>query len=123
MLDTNIVAAYFNQEAVIQQQLENVIIFIPSIVVGELYFGAYQSQRFTENIKRIKDFVALNAILSCDAETGDHYGQIRLKLKRKGRPIPENDIWIAAVALRYGLPLVTRDEHFSSVDDLTTVKW
>lgn len=123
LLDTNIVAAYFNQEAAIQKQLENALVFIPSIVVGELYFGAYQSQRVAANIKRISDFVAINTVLSCDAETGDHYGQIRLKLKVKGRPIPENDILIAATALRYRITLVTRDEHFKEVADLPLTRW
>ena len=56
-LDTNIVAAYFNQEQSIQAHLQNSIVFVPSIVIGELYFGAYQSQRVAENIKRIKDFI------------------------------------------------------------------
>jgi tRNA(fMet)-specific endonuclease VapC len=122
-LDTNIVAAYFNQEKSIQEHLQKITVFVPSIVIGELYFGAYQSQRVAENVKRIKDFVAITTILSCDAEVGDQYGQIRLNLKAKGRPIPENDIWIAATALRYNLKLVTRDEHFKEVDDLGLAKW
>ena len=123
LLDTNIAAAYFNQEEAIQKRLENTTIFVPAIVIGELYFGAYQSQCTAANLKRINDFIAINTILNCDAITGDHYGQIRLKLKAKGRPIPENDIWIAAIALRYDLTLVTRDEHFNEVDNLTSEKW
>jgi tRNA(fMet)-specific endonuclease VapC len=123
LLDTNIVAAYFNQEESLQQHFENAIIYLPSIVIGELYFGAYQSQRVTANVNRIKDFVVLNTVLDCDVETADQYGKIRLNLKIKGRPIPENDIWIAATALRYGLPLVTRDEHFKEVDELSLVSW
>ncbi len=123
LLDTNIVAAYFNQESSIQHQFEAAIIYVPSIVIGELYFGAYQSRRITENIERIRNFTSLNTVLSCDAQTGDQYGQIRLQLKLKGHPIPENDIWIAATALRYDLTLVTRDEHFKSVDGLSLTKW
>ncbi|MCC6803987.1 MAG: type II toxin-antitoxin system VapC family toxin [Anaerolineae bacterium] len=123
LLDTNIVAAYFNQEESIREHFRNATIYIPAIVIGELYFGAYQSQRVTENVTRIKDFCAINTILSCDAETADRYGKIRLKLKMKGRPIPENDIWIAATAQRYDLTLVSRDEHFKEVDDLHLVKW
>ena len=122
-LDTNIVAAYFNQEQSIQDHFQGITVFVPSIVIGELYFGAYQSQRIADNVKQIKDFVAITTILNCDAETGDQYGQIRLKLKAKGRPIPENDIWIAATALRYNLTLVTRDEHFKEVDGLQLAKW
>ena len=123
LLDTNFVAAYFNQEQPIQQHLEKVTVFVPSVVIGELYFGAYQSQRVIDNIKRIRDFIEITTVLNCDAETGDHYGQIRLSLKVKGRPIPENDIWIAATVLRYNLTLVTRDEHFKEVDGLQLEKW
>ncbi len=123
LLDTNIVAAYFNQEASLQQHFQNTTIYVPSIVIGELYFGAYQSQRITENVDRIRSFIVINTVLNCDVETADQYGQIRLTLKAKGRPIPENDIWIAATALRYVLPLATRDEHFKEVDNLTLVRW
>jgi tRNA(fMet)-specific endonuclease VapC len=123
LLDTTIVVPYFNQEEAIWRHFRGTIVYVPSIVIGELYFGAYQSQRVSENVKRIKDFISINTILFCDTETADQYGQIKFKLKLKGRPIPENDIWIAAVAVRYDLPLVTRDEHFQEVDDLTLVKW
>jgi tRNA(fMet)-specific endonuclease VapC len=123
LLDTNIVASYFNQEISLQPHFADAIIYVPSIVIGELYFGAYHSQRVMANVNRITEFVALNTVLNCDVEVADQYGKIRLNLKIKGRPIPENDIWIAATALRYGLPLVSRDEHFKEVDDLTLVKW
>lgn len=48
-------------------------------------------------------------------------GQIKLRLK--GRPLPENDVWIAALAMQYALTLVTRDAHFQEVENLQTVAW
>jgi len=48
---------------------------------------------------------------------------VRDRLRLKGRPIPENDIWIAAVALQHGLPLATRDDHFNEVDGLRVENW
>ena len=51
------------------------------------------------------------------------YGQIKNNLRAKGRPIPENDIWIAALAKQYGLTLVTRDGHFGEVDGLAIEAW
>jgi tRNA(fMet)-specific endonuclease VapC len=51
------------------------------------------------------------------------YGDVKNRLRLKGRPLPENDVWIAALALQYGLTLVTRDAHFQEVENLQTVAW
>lgn len=121
LLDTNIVIALFADEAATRQALATAEeVFVPSIVVGELYFGAWRSERRPENIARIDEFAADSAVLGCDTETARQYGQIRSALRAQGRPLPENDIWIAAIALQYNLVLVTRDEHFGQVGDLET---
>lgn len=57
-------------------------------------------------------------MLGCDAETARQYGEVKNRLRLKGRPLPENDIWIAALALQYDLILVTRDGHFQEVENL-----
>ena len=98
-------------------------IFVPSIVVGELYYGAANSTRKDENQRRVDNYVASIVVLNCDASTGKHYGEIKTKLRVKGKPIPENDIWIAAVALQFDLTLATRDVHFQHVDGLRIEKW
>lgn len=67
--------------------------------------------------------ISLPSTPSCSATTGNHYGQVKQRLRAKGRPIPENDIWIAATALQYGLTVVTRDGHFNEVEDLLTEAW
>jgi len=59
----------------------------------------------------------------CDLEVAREYGRLRQRLKKKGRPIPENDIWIAAAAKAHGMTLVTRDGHFENVEGLKTVDW
>lgn len=97
--------------------------FVPSVVIGELYFGAYKSSRVAFNAARIEEFSAGNTILPCDADTGKWYGQIKQELKLKGSPIPENDIWIAAVARQYDLTLVTRDDHFQRIPNFQTESW
>lgn len=124
LLDTNIVIAIFAKEAVVQASLTNATeVFIASIVLGELYYGAYKSSRVTENVAKINEFAANNSILVCDTKTAKEYGQIKNNLRAKGRPIPENDIWIAALAKQYGLTLVTRDGHFGEVDGLAIEAW
>lgn len=124
LLDTNIVIALFANETSVQQHLaEASEVFVPSIVVGELYYGAYKSARVEVNLARLDTFVASNTILPCDTATARQYGAIKTTLRAKGRPIPENDIWIAAVALQYHLTLVARDRHFQAVDGLVVEQW
>jgi len=124
LIDTNIVIALFANNSEVKQYLDNVSeVFIPAIVLGELYYGAYKSSRVHENIARINDFASCNIVLSCDEETARWYGQIKDDLRKKGRPIPENDIWTAAIAIQYELTLVTLDEHFQDVDGLQVERW
>ncbi|MBZ0284383.1 MAG: type II toxin-antitoxin system VapC family toxin [Anaerolineae bacterium] len=123
LLDTVIVAAYFNREQAIREKLAGVTVYVSSITIGELYFGAYNSQQSISNVQQIRDFMTISTVLHCDATTGDHYGQIKRMLRTKGRPIPENDIWIAATAFQHGLTLVSRDAHFNEVSSLTLVVW
>jgi tRNA(fMet)-specific endonuclease VapC len=124
LLDTNIVIGLFAGEQVVLDKLKTAReIYIPSVVVGELYFGAYKSSQVENNIKRIEAFIASSAVLVCDTVTGFHYGLIKNQLKQKGTPIPDNDIWIAAVAMQYKLKLVSRDEHFLNVPELDIAKW
>ncbi|MBH8563731.1 type II toxin-antitoxin system VapC family toxin [Nostoc sp. CENA67] len=113
LLYTNIIIALFADEAVIKNNLAQADeVFISSIAIGELCYGARKSGRPQENLARVDELVANSTVLGCDAETARQYGEIKNKLRLKGRPLPENDIWIAALALQYGLTLVTRDGHF-----------
>lgn len=124
LLDTNIVIALFAQEAGVLQQLQQaVMVVLPCIVLGELYYGARKSNRVAANVQRVDDLAARNTILACDWETAQQYGMIREALRVKGRPLPENDIWIAALALQHNLTLVSRDAHFHEIDGLNVVAW
>jgi len=124
LLDTNIVISIFAKDPQIHNRIANVAeIFVPCIVIGELYFGAHKSVKIQENIARIDEFALSNTILSCNAETAKRYGDIKNRLKDKGHPLPENDIWIAAIAQQYELTLVTQDSHFNAIDNLKIEAW
>lgn len=124
LLDTNIVIAIFgDDDMVIEKLLSADEVLIPNIVVGELLYGALKSSRSEENLNQIEKFIAGNVIIGSNTETARHYGKIKFGLQQKGRPIPENDIWIAALALEHELSLVTRDEHFQEVSELDRVVW
>lgn len=125
LLDTNIIIGLFANESSIIEKIKTFpgSIFIPSIVLGELFYGAEQSTRKVENIKRIEELAEASLVLECDLETARSYGKVKSQLKIKGSPIPENDIWIAALADQHQLMLVTRDKHFNNIENLITEAW
>lgn len=124
LLDTNIVIAIFANEAAVSQKLAQAgEVFVPGIVLGELYYGARKSARAAANVARVDEFAANSNVLICDVKTARHYGEIKSELRAKGRPIPENDIWIAAIAQQHNLTLLTRDGHFNNVDGLLIEAW
>ena len=124
LLDTAIVLALFeNDPAVVEPLAEADEVFIPSIVLGELYYGARRSGRAAENLARAYEFSQVVPILPCDAEASRWYSVVKEVLLQKGAQIPENDAWIAAIALRFGLVLVTRDAHFRLITNLKVATW
>jgi len=123
LLDTNIIIAFFSGEKAVSKQFVEAEVFVSSTALGELYYGARKSANAAANLARIEQFAASVQVLSCDAATAQIYGETRDRLRSKGRPIPENDIWIAAVALQHGLSLATRDDHFQAVDGLRIENW
>jgi len=124
LLDTNIVIGLFADDPQIVSAIGLAKeIYIPSIVLGELYYGAHQSTRKTTNLSRIEEFSRSCQVLSCDEGTASYYGQIKSLLKSAGKPIPENDIWIGALAMQHKIRLVTRDEHFSHIPALIIERW
>lgn len=124
LLDTNIAIAILEREIDLERlRSDGREIFLNSTVLGELFFGAEKSQRLDENLARIRFLASRCPVLPCDEETAQHYGAVKVLLHRKGRPIPENDIWIAASARQHGLTLVTRDGHFGYVENLGFEAW
>lgn len=78
LLDTNIVIALFADESAVKGRFgEAEEVFVPSIVLGELYYGARKSRRVVENLARIDDFAARNVVLGCDTETARRYGEVK----------------------------------------------
>ena len=124
LLDTNIVIALFAEDTSVQKGLaEAQQVFLPTIVLGELYYGAFKSSRIDENIARVDELAAVSAALGPNTATAKEYGAIKDTLRNKSRPIPENDIWIAAITKQYDLTLVTRDEHFKEVEGIAIETW
>jgi tRNA(fMet)-specific endonuclease VapC len=124
LLDTNIIIALLEGDlGVLSNSNLAPEIFVPAVALGELFFGAAKSSRPTENSDKIERFASGKAIVISDLAVAREYGRLKEQLKAKGRPIPENDIWIAAAARHHGMILVTRDSHFAEVDNLQTANW
>jgi len=69
-------------------------------------------------VARVDSISRDRSILFCDQGTARAYGEIKHALRCKGRPIPENDLWIAAIAAQHDLTLVSRDDHFNHIDQI-----
>lgn len=124
LLDTNIVIAMVANDAAVQEGIRNAgEVYLAAPVIGELYYGARKSGKTAENVAIIDRLTQRFPRLDCNLETAQWYGIIRNRLQRKGRPIPNNDIWIAAIAIQHDLVLVTRDSHFDDVDTLQVQRW
>jgi len=98
-------------------------LFLPLTALGELYKGVFKSSQPQKNRLLLESFLKTVAVLHPDTATAIHYAQISSTLELNGRPIPENDIWIAAVAMECAMPLATRDAHFSNVAGLQILRW
>jgi tRNA(fMet)-specific endonuclease VapC len=109
LLDTSIVIELFKGNPSVTSSLENhQSVNIPFAVLGEIYLGAYRSSNSKKHLKQINDFLKKCNVLIADNETANYYALIKTELLNKGKPIPENDIWIAAVAKQYELKLITK---------------
>lgn len=123
LIDTNAVSDLMSGVDAVKKLVQDAEIYVPVIVLGELYFAYENGSRKQENYGR---FAALSShwkTLSVNESTARVYVRIQLELHRKGQMIPLNDLWISALAVEHGLPILTRDAHFKNIDDLKVVTW
>lgn len=124
ILDTNALSGLVDDDAELVERLSPVRqLSVPVIVLGEYRFGVLKSRRRDEYEAWLERDLSLFRLLPVTPRTAEHYATIRLELQVAGRPIPSNDLWIAALAREHRLPVVTRDPHFSSVLGIEVVAW
>jgi tRNA(fMet)-specific endonuclease VapC len=124
LLDTNIVIPFLDGErSVVDRVLRLDGIHISAITFGELIYGACHSRLEADNLKKIDRLYDLVHLLEVDRTTSEIYGKIKGDLRKTGRPIPDNDIWVAASARQHELTLATRDGHFKNVSNLDCENW
>lgn len=124
LADTNVIIALFaGDPAVVDRLQQQAAVFVCTPVLGELRYGVLASSRVEQNTARLDAFARAAVVLPCDSGTAAAYAEVKHQLRRKGRPIPENDVWIAALARQHALTLATRDAHFQAIDDLALELW
>lgn len=121
LLDTNAYVAFKRGDANVLAVLRRAPeIGLCPTVLGELLAGFACGSRAARNRRELDEFMRTPRIraLSVDAETAEHYAAIFASLRRKGRPVPTNDLWIAAVAMQYGYAVFSLDVHFGEMEGL-----
>ena len=109
------------QAAEIVRTAEEVL--LSAIVLGELLYGFRAGSRFERNAAQIRSFLESPYVsfVPVGPVTADRYSRIARSLRAKGRPIPTNDVWIAAHTMETGADLVSADRHFGHVDGITWI--
>lgn len=124
ILDTNALSAFVDGDAAIGEALHREVrVAIPVIVLGEFRYGIAESRHRATYDAWLDTHLPDFEILDVTEATAVAYAGLRLALRRRGRPIPANDAWIAALALQHRLPILSRDEHFDAVDGVNRRGW
>jgi tRNA(fMet)-specific endonuclease VapC len=99
------------------------VVLLPAVVAGELLYGFRSGSRFEENAARLETFLEARCVelLPVTFATADRFGRIMTGLRRKGTPLPTNDVWIAAQSMEVGADLLSSDAHFGEIDGLAWI--
>ncbi len=128
ILDTSAAVAHLRGVAAVTARLQTLLraqetLYLPLTAWGELLFGAYHAGQPARELANLAEFARSTVRLLPTDRTAEEYAKLKQALAVAGAPIPENDIWIAALALEHGLPLATRDAHFARVPGLVVQDW
>ena len=125
ILDTNAVSDFADANRGLLNCLQQSAtdIHLPVIVLGEYRYGLKSSRLRAARESWLEELESSTIVLAVSSATSRLYADIRHELRVAGRPIPENDLWIAALARQHGLPILTNDVHFDQVSGLTRISW
>jgi tRNA(fMet)-specific endonuclease VapC len=124
ILDTNAVSAILGADPQIDTLLgPSIRHHLPVVVIAEYQYGMLGSGMRRSLQAGFRKLESQSIVLACERETADWYAMIRHELREKGRPIPESDLWIAALARQHALEIVSRDADFDHVDRIRRIAW
>ena len=121
LLDTNAYGAFLRGHPTVGERVRRSTgVYMSAVVVGELLFGFRAGTRYEKNARELQAFLEnpLVAFLAVTHATAERFALVAAGLKRRGTPIPTNDVWIAAHAFETGAELVSLDKHFAKVEGL-----
>lgn len=120
-LDTNRLTDLWRGDTELAAELEVCAeIWIPLMVLGEIQAGFQGGSRSRQNEALLQRLLAKSSVdvLLPDLATAEYYARLFVQLKRAGTPIPDNDLWIAALVLQHNLVLLSRDRHFAKIPQI-----
>jgi tRNA(fMet)-specific endonuclease VapC len=124
IVDTNALSAIADERARIREVLAIATgIAVPVIAIGEYRSGIARSRDFLRYQQWLDEFILASRVLDIDEATSRSYADISLELRQVGKPIPTNDIWIAALCRQHELPLLSRDRHFDPISGIQRIEW
>lgn len=124
ILDTNALSATADNDPGVGAFLARAdVVAIPVIVLGEYRYGIAQSRRRDDYEEWLQGLLNDCMVLDVNEPTTRFYAEINLELKRLGKTIPTNDLWISALCRQHSLPLLSRDRHFDSVPGNKRLEW
>ena len=124
IVDTNALSAIADGRDRIRELLGKATgIAVPVIAIGEYRSGIARSRDFLRYQHWLEEFILASRVLDIDESTARRYADISLELRKAGKPIPTNDIWIAALCRQHEIPLLSRDRHFDVVGGIQRIEW
>ena len=124
ILDTNALSAFADGDAALRKAISSEQdLAVPAVVLGEYLFGVRRSRFRSRYEFWLDSYLTLFAVLPVGLRTAESYAEIRGELRTAGRPIPTNDLWIAALTREHQSSLLSRDAHFDAVRGLSRISW
>ncbi len=125
IFDTNMYAELARGDQAALDKLQRTgRVYLTFITIGELRAGFLFGTKSTQNEKNLQKFLSSErvTVLYADAGTSHYYARIYADLRRRGTPVPTNDLWIGALAMQHGLPLYTKDAHFQKIESIDLIQ-
>lgn len=124
ILDTNALSAFLlADQALLKVFPAHTVLRLPVIVLGEYRFGLIRSRDKVKLSQLLDELETVVEVLSLDSLTVKPYAQIREQLRKATKAIPQNDAWIAALAIQHELPILSRDQHFDNIEGVRRIGW
>ena len=124
ILDTNALSAWAEGTPSVKDRYRTASrLVVPTVVLGEFYFGIRQSRRRARYENWLRRYLPMAELAVITRATASEYAEIWLQLKRSGNPIPVNDAWIAALARQHALPVLSNDSHFDAVEGVRRLEF